>query len=502
MKSIVKGSEKPAGYAALKEQYHLVSLPHWQESRIASGGTRKTIFQAGRVLEIYPTQYDPGEGPGPQLEFALKYEGINLEILTLLFSTLDPRDLVTWIQEKPVGKYTRAIWYLYEFLTEHRLPLDDLTTGNYFDLLSSDDYYTAHPRPVPRQRIRDNLLGDNRFCPMVRRTETLRKFEDFHLDQRCEEVIKRYAPDVLQRALSYLYTKETKSSFEIEHLRVDANRTSRFIAQLRAAGEQDFFSKEALLRLQNSIVDPRFGDSDFRSTQNYVGETIALGQENVHYVSPRPQDLPSLMEGMFVTHQRMTQTQIPPVITAAVISFGFVFMHPFEDGNGRIHRFLIHNILARAGFSPRNLIFPVSATLLKQRQAYDETLELISRPLMPMIDFVLDPDGRMTVRNETTVHYRYLDLTAIAERLFQFIQDTIETELVEELDFIQKYDEARRAMQEVVDMPDRLIDLFIRFCIQNHGKLSAARRTSHFPSLTDEEIRKLESAVQENFPSK
>ena len=42
-----------------------------------------------------------------------------------------------------------------------------------------------------------------------------------------------------------------------------------------------------------------------------------------------------------------------PVVAAAALSFGFVYIHPFEDGNGRIDRWLIL-ILMRAGFNPRS----------------------------------------------------------------------------------------------------------------------------------------------------
>jgi hypothetical protein len=44
-------------------------------------------------------------------------------------------------------------------------------------------------------------------------------------------------------------------------------------------------------------------------------------------------------------------------------------------------------------------------------------------------------------------------------------------------------------------MPDRKIDLFIRFCLQNNGRLSAQKRTSHFDFLSDEEIARMEQAV-------
>jgi Fic family protein len=35
-----------------------------------------------------------------------------------------------------------------------------------------------------------------------------------------------------------------------------------------------------------------------------------------------------------------------PVLFAAIITFSFVIIHPLEDGNGRIHRYLIHHVLA------------------------------------------------------------------------------------------------------------------------------------------------------------
>ena len=48
----------------------------------------------------------------------------------------------------------------------------------------------------------------------------------------------------------------------------------------------------------------------------------------------------------------------------------------------------------------------------------------------------------------------------------------------------------------MVDMPDRQIDLFIRFCLQNNGRLSARNRAGHFDTLSDAEIARLEQAVQ------
>ena len=490
-----------AGYAALIERYSLDVISNWHTSIVTTRGSRSIDSGGGIIKEVYPHRYWPGDSLGDHLEFALKYDGTNLAILARLFQKVSQDDFRDYVRSKPTGKYARRLWFLYEFLTGKRLPLGDLKRGNYIDLLEPDAYYTREPaRKIRRQRVNDNLLGNQRFCPTIRRSDILRDHETAMLHKRCRQVLSRYPPELLKRALSYLYTKETKSSFKIEHINPTSTRTERFVALLQLAEQEDFCRKPRLIDLQNRIVDARFLDTDYRMNQNYVGQSVAWQSEHIHFVAPKPDDLTGLMEGLIASHKRMEAGTVPPVIQAAAIAYGFVFLHPFEDGNGRIHRFLIHNILARRGFTPETVMFPISAVMLKNRADYDASLDAFSRQLMPLVEYTLDPDGRLSVHNETVIWYRFIDMTAQAEALFRFIDQTIDTELADGLDYLANYDATKQAIQNIVDMPDRQIDLFIRFCFQNNGRLSARKRASHFAGLADEEIDALEQAVQ--FPRK
>ena len=487
----------PLGYDALIARFNLQVIPHWHHSRTSQSTIHQTHTDAGQVAEVYPRSFMPQDSLGGQLEFALKYDGTNLEILSALFEKAPEEELLAYIRSKPTGKYARRLWYLFELLTSRRLPIEDLTIGNYVDLLEAGEYYTAEPVQVRRHRVNNNLLGNARFSPIVRRTETIASFEKKDLSGRCRQLLEGYPRDILRRALSYLYTKETKSSFEIENVTLDASRTERFIALLATAEKKDFFSKPELIDLQNRIVDERFRDPDYRQSQNYVGESVSW-REKIHFVAPKPSDLTALMEGMFVAHRRMEAGKVQAIVHAATIAFGFVYMHPFEDGNGRIHRFLIHNILARRGFTPPGVIFPVSAAMLQDKDAYDAALENFSVPLLPLVQYKLDYQGRMSVQNETSLRYRYIDMTAQTEALFLFVERVIETDLVRELDFLRNYDTAKSALQAIVDMPDRLVDLFLRLCVQNKGVLSAPKRKNHFSMLTDEEVARMQQAIKES----
>lgn len=466
---------------------------------VSTTGTNSSKIQDGFVDEVYRPQYWPGETVGDHLEFALKYDGVNLALLARIFETVGPETLTEYITSKPTGKYARRIWFFYEFLTDKLLPIDDMTSGNYVDALEANTYYTIqNGERSSRHRVVNNLLGPRAFCPVVRKTEKLSAREYTTLRQKCEELVTSYPPQLLRRALSYLYGKETKSSFEIEHIKSNALRTEIFVAALELAEQEDFCEKGRLIELQNRIVDPRFADSDYRVSQNYVGQTFAFQKELIHYICPKPDDLPGLMAGLLASHKRMKAGGLSPLVHAAVIAYGFVFLHPFEDGNGRIHRFLIHNILSMQKMVPRGIMFPVSAVMLKYPEDYDRSLEAFSRPLLQVIDYQLDEMGIMTVEGESSHWYSYMDMTAQTEALSEFLRITVEEELVQELTFLANYDETRRAIQDIIDMPDRLIDLFIRFCVQGNGRLSARKRSSYFDFLSDEELAAMERAVKES----
>lgn len=491
---------RPAGYSELIERFTLNVIPNWHRSLVFPGNTHRIDTSAGIVEEVYPLRYWPGDTIGDHLQFALKYDGTNLAILASVFQVAPMEEIQQYVQSTPRGKYARRIWFLYEMLTGSELPLADLKTGGYVDLLDTDRYYTVHePRRIPRQRIKDNLLGDARFCPTIRRTESLRAFESADLPARCRRLVEQYPPELLRRAMNYLYTKETKSSFEIEHIQPTSTRTERFVSLLHVAAEENFCEKGRLIELQNRIVDPRFRDTEYRSRQNYVGETVAWQKEKIHFAGPRPGDVTGLMEGLVASHGRMGPGAVFPVVHAAAIAYGFVFVHPFEDGNGRIHRFLIHNILARRGFTPAGFIFPVSASMLQNMTEYDTSLEAFSRPLMELVEYALDEMGHMTVQNDTAIWYRYIDMTPQTEALFRFIEQTIDTELAGELAFLANYDKTKKALQEMVDMPDRQIDLFIRFCLQGQGRLSERKRTRHFEFLSDVEVTRMEETIQSAY---
>ena len=495
-------SRRSAGYLLLGQRYGIASLPYAVESYVTQG-TRRTHTTPEKTEEFYPRTYWPGDTDLDHLEFALKREGLHLQLLRALLPRLPAHELAAYVRSKPTSAYARRIWFLFEEFSGQRLDLPDVTQGNYVDLLDPRDYYTGQAARSQRHRVNSNLLGTLAFSPMVRRTKELKAAENKHLEQRCRKVIEAIPPELYARALQFLYTKETKSSYAIERETPDQKRSQRFADALRDAAKRDYLLQAALVGLQQAIVDPRFANAGWRDTlseQNYVGRSVSSTEEEVHFIAPRPQDLAELMPAYLEASRRILHSDIHPVIAAAAIAYPFVFLHPFSDGNGRVHRFLIHYVLSFRRFAPDGVVFPISATMLHRPQDYDASLESFSRLLLPLVEYRLDSHGYMTVLNETQGLYRYVDCSFIAETLFSFVEDTIEKELPAELLFLQQYDNARRLMREVVDLPNRQADLFVRLCLQNGGKISRAKRElPDYQALNDGELAGLEAAVTAAF---
>lgn len=495
-----KGNEAGSSWLRLHFGLSAYSLTH--QSYIGSS-SKIEVLPNGHIERTFGSGYAPAsDNFMDHWEFALKYDHFNLPFFRAVLLSIDKDDVKEYINKSPTGKYARKTGFLYEFLTETDLGIA-ISMGNYIDLLEEHHYVTGPAKRNPKWRINNNLLGNESFCPVVRRSETLSRLLAWNLADAIENLKLQYAPETFMRAVSYLYTKETKSSYEIEHEKPSPKRVEKFISLLKQAGQTpsaSFLQEHSLTHWQNSIVDPRFAAEGFRDFQNYVGETFP-GYEKIHYVCPPPQIVNSLMEGL---RELENNTRgISPLIRAALVAFGFVFIHPFEDGNGRLHRFLIHDILVRDQAVPDDVILPVSARILSHITDYDRALEAFSVPLVNMAKYTLDVKGEMTVKNAEKIdaYYRFPDLTPQVIYLLKTIQSTVLEELPYELSFIQHYDELKIEIQNIIDMPDKAINLMIVLLHQNRGNFPKRKRKL-FEKLTDDEIAQIEDSFKSIFMNK
>lgn len=237
----------------------------------------------------------------------------------------------------------------------------------------------------------------------------------------------------------------------------------------------------------------------FRQEGGFIGEHDRESRMPLpDHISARHEDLPGLLTGIIDFDSGPAQT-LDPVVAAAVLAFGFVYIHPFEDGNGRIHRYLIHHALAERGFNPPGIVFPVSAAILEQIEAYRSVLESYSQRLLPLIEWQVTAGYNVRVLNETGDFYRYFDATPHAEFLYACVRKTIEEDLPEEAEFLRCYDQFKQRVEAFIEMPERMIDLLFRFLHQNGGRLSNRAREKEFSAMTAIEAEQIERIYHETF---
>lgn len=487
----------PAGYAALIDAFRLlVPLPR----TLTAIGERHRILETDGWRIMTPRHAPHGTLEG-HLTFALKYEGLDLAVLRRLFEAVGPGRIEQLVREAPTGSYVRRTWFLYEWLTGVRLDLPDAAGGRYVDALDAELQWGVEGVTSPRHRVRNNLPGTPEFCPLVFRTETLARMVDLDLAGRAQEVVAAVPRDLLARTAAFLLLKDSRSSYAIEGEHPPQDRIQRWGRAIAGAGRQPL-DRDELLRLQRIVIgDARFVRLGFRDEGGFVGEHDRETRLPLpDHISARPEDMGSLIDGL-IGFDRGSALRLDPVIAAAVLAFGFVYIHPFDDGNGRIHRYLVHHVLAERGFNPPGVVFPVSAAILDRIDDYRAVLESYSARLLPYVQW--EPTERFNVRvlNDTGDFYRYFDATPHAEFLYECVQRTIEMDLPAEAGFLRRYDALRQDIEALFDMPERTIDLLFRFLHQNGGRLSQRARVREFAELSDDEAERVEDIYRRHFPT-
>ena len=437
----------------------------------------------------------PERGLEGQLAFAMKWEGLSLAVLRALFRRVDPAEIARMVRNKPTGAYVRRIWFLYEWLMDARLELPDSGKVRAVPVVNPKLQFALGSGPLSRRhRVRNNLPGTQRFCPMVRRTPELDRYGQMRLDEEAREVIGRTHPDVIRRAAAFLLLEDSQASFQIEGERPPQDRRLRWAQAIADAGQLNLTVDE-LERLQEMVIgDARFVQLGLRTEGGWIGERDRTTADPIpEHISARPEDLPDLMQGLVEFAQQNQAAPLDPVVVAAALSFGFVYIHPFEDGNGRLHRWLIHHALARAGYNPPDLVFPVSVPMLRRITDYREVLTSYSREVLPLVDWRPTRRHNIEVLNDTGDYYRFFDATAHAEFLYKCVEETVTRDLPQEVAYLEGYDEfSRRVQEETADMPEKTIALLVWFLRQNQGRLSAEAGAGEFRCMSRREVRRVE----------
>ena len=485
-----------AGYSALIQVHYLkVPLP----DHLCATGTKHKKYDYER-WHIFTPRHRPEDTLYGHLTFALKYEGIDLAILNALFQTIEARDIETIIRSEPTGMYSRKLWFLWEWLREEQLDIEDARAGNFVPLVNGKLQYEGKSYPSKRHRVRNNLPGTRNFCPLIRKTKKLEQYIGKKLSETAIKNIGQIHPDLLSRAAAFLLLKDSKASYTIEGESPPHNRIERWGRIIGEAGQRKLSISELEYLQQIVISDNRFIKPGLRIEGGFVGEhDRSSGMPMPNHISARPDDLKALMNGLIETYELLIRENFDAVLLATILAFGFVFIHPFEDGNGRIHRYLFHHVLAEKGFVPKGLIFPVSAVILERIDEYRKILEHFSKPRLDLIEWRPTEKNNVEVLNETIDLYRYFDATKQTEFFFECVEETVNQTLPEEVEFLKKYDLLNEFIKNYIDMPDNLVDLLIRFLSQNNGKLSNRARKKEFVKMAEPEIKAIEQKYAEIF---
>lgn len=488
------------GYGAIIDRLQLqVPLP----AQLALISEKRRQYKTSDWI-IYTPRHEPADTLYGHLVFALKYEALNLLLFKKLFQHIERVTIEGWIKSEPLSQYTRRIWFLYEWLIQSKLDISDLKEGNYVPLLDEKIQYALNPGVnSPRHRIRNNLPGTVNFCPLIRKTEKLDSYITEDLPKKTNKSIKGIHKDILLRTSAFLLLKDSKASFTIEGETPTQNRAIRWGKAIGQAGSFELSIKE-LLRLQQIVIEnSRFVKLGLRTEGGFVGDYDRnTGEPLPEHISAKWQDLESLITGLLETSSLLEKSSFHPILHAAEIAFGFVFIHPFVDGNGRIHRYLIHHLLSKASFTPQGVIFPVSSAILEHINEYRKVLESFSYPILEFIEWEKTRHNNVEVINDTADYYRYFDATLHAEFLFYCVDYTIVNIIPEEVEYLQRFDEMKAWLDDEFQMPDKMVALLIRFLRQNNGTLSRRAKEKEFNVLSDSELKAIEDQYKSIFNGK
>lgn len=189
-----------------------------------------------------------------------------------------------------------------------------------------------------------------------------------------------------------LLRTESIASSKVEGMQMGVRELARAEARMEAGGRRSETAAEILdnvgameTAIGEAVAAARFGEREtraihrrlmmhegkgrragaFRTGQNWIGGND-YNPCGADFVPPPVEKMPRLLDELYAA---VNDDTLPPIVQAALVHAQFETIHPFDDGNGRTGRALIHVILRRRGLAP-TYVPPISVVLASGREQY------------------------------------------------------------------------------------------------------------------------------------
>lgn len=420
-----------------------------------------------------------------------------MQILAQAMPKISPSTLSNQLRKSPNGAYIRTACYLWEAFTGQRIEDIPSIGGAVVDLFDQERYITGPAVRNSRWRVNFNGLGSIRYCPTVERTGAIVAGIKSDILGRARDFVDALGSEATDRVLAWAYLSETDSSFAIERETPTEDKSRTFVTLLQQAHERRMLNEGYLVELQSSTVSNIYDKATcFRHEQNWLRGPLR-GAAGITYVPPPPGMLPDLMQH-YMNFANSAPAIIDPIVAASVSSFGFVFLHPFMDGNGRLSRFLFHHALCQSGKLEKGLLLPVSVAMKRNEQDYLSALQAFSRPARNLwaVHWIDEDQYDFQFHGDASI-YRYWDATKAVEFGFAMAEQALDVDLRKETEFLAHYDEVSKAVNERFDVRNSDLATLVISCLQNNGVVSRNRRKQFTGRIPESVFDFLEKTVHQ-----
>lgn len=233
-----------------------------------------------------------------------------------------------------------------------------------------------------------------------------------------QELFKQQAPQMLKTLKDVAVIQSTKASNAIEGIIITDSRLKSIMendTNLQDRSEGEIVGYRDVLQLIHSSYDAipvresvilqlhkemyryiGIEGGRWKNVDNIISETFSDGTKRIRFEPVSAFETPAAMQRLCEElRERMTKSDVEPLILISVFILDFLSVHPFNDGNGRMARLLTLLLLYQVGFEVGRYI-SLEKIIEDSKEDYYETLRKSSvnwhantNDIFPWVNYLL-----------------------------------------------------------------------------------------------------------------